>query len=309
MNLELAEQNVQTKSAGLAIPVCPLCGSSNGKSMFTQRGHTLIACDVCELFFIYPYPRDIDHHHEAVSDYAYEELEVLGIQRQYQNEILFYTRFFDLVDKECSDASVILDVGCGCGHLLERLASHRNLHRAGIELNRERAAMARKVARCEIFEVPIEDFRSPTHFDVVILMNVFSHVPAIDRLFEKLRSILTERGRVILKTSEMKDDVRESAVSDWAFPDHIHFLGMKTLEYICRRHGFQIQTHLRNPLSKERFAPYTWKMKGRSAFRNVIKGSVVRVPFALPALARYYDLVHKQSMYSSFMVLRASHQT
>ena len=110
------------------------------------------------------------------------------------------------------EATSILDVGCGCGHLLERLAVHPDLYRVGIELNRERAALARRVAGCEVSDVAIEDFPETRRFDVITLINVFSHIPGIDKLFVKLRALLTDNGKIVLKTGEMRNDVRKGAI-------------------------------------------------------------------------------------------------
>ncbi|MFC1528299.1 hypothetical protein ACFL5B_00160, partial [Candidatus Latescibacterota bacterium] len=62
-------------------------------------------------------------------------------------------------------------------------------------------------------------------------------------------------------------------------------------------------THDRKPLSQELFSPHTWKSPGRSAFRNTIKRIVVHTPFALAALARYYNMTHGTRIYSSFISL------
>jgi SAM-dependent methyltransferase len=298
-------QSVSSTATDLKLAMCPLCGSQNSKALFTQRMHTLMHCEGCDLSFIHPYPKEVQRHYEAVSDYAYDDLEVVQCATQYNNEKLFYARYFDLIHRECAGASSILDVGCGCGHLLERLAQYPQLARAGIELNHERAGFARKAARCEVFEVPIEEFAGTRRFDVVTLINVISHIPNIAQLFEKLRCLLAERGKLILKTGEVKGNVKRSAIFDWEFPDHLQFLGWRTLEYVSRAYGFQVEKHLRVPLSTERFAHSTWSMKGRSGIRNAIKGGVARVPFALPLLAACYDAVHKGSVSSSFIVLRA----
>ena len=94
-----------------------------------------------------------------------------------------------------------------------------DLYRAGVELNRQRAAQARRVAHCEVFDLPIEDFPTTRRFDVITLINVFSHIPGIDRLFEKLRLLLNDNGKIILRTGEMRKDVRKSAIFDWEIPD------------------------------------------------------------------------------------------
>jgi hypothetical protein len=47
-------------------------------------------------------------------------------------------------------------------------------------------------------------------------------------------------------------------------------------------------------------------MKGRSVVRNRIKSIVTRISFALPLMEQCYDLVHRSSVFSSFIVLRAA---
>ena len=289
----------------LNVAVCPLCSSHNGLPLFTQSAYTLVHCEECDLSFIHPYPKDAKQHHETVAEYDYAEMEVVRCATQYKNEKLFYHRYFDLIDEECRDAKSVLDLGCGCGHLLERLAIHPQLKRAGIELNRERAAFARKAARCEIFQTPIEELEGDRRFDVIAMINVISHVPNIGDFFERLRRLLTERGRVIIKTGEVKREVKRSAIFDWEFPDHLQFLGWRTLDYICAKNGFRVRKHLRTPLARERFAATTWRMQGRSGLRNALKGGVARVPFALTFLASCYDALHRGSISSSYIVLEA----
>ncbi len=294
------------KVAARVSPVCPLCGSSQARALFAQRGYRLMTCGVCELFFIDPYPKDIDRQHEVVQTHAYEDFELLETAKHYEYEVNFYRNYFALIQQECVEARSILDVGCGCGRLLERLAVRPDLYRAGVELNRQRAAHARRVARCEVFDLPIEDFPETRRFDVITLINVFSHIPGIDRLFEKLRLLLNDNGKIVLRTGEMRKDVRKSAIFDWEIPDHLQFLGLNTLELLAQKHGFAIQLRRRTALSKELFAPETWRMKGRSVVRNRIKSIVARISFALPLMEQCYDLVHRSSVFSSFIVLRVA---
>jgi len=298
-------QGVSSALADVNVAVCPLCASQNVSPLFVQGAYTLTHCGDCDLSFIHPYPKDAKRHHSVVAEYDYAEMEVVRCATQYKNEKLFYERYFALIDAECREAASVLDVGCGCGHLLERLSIHPQLDRTGIELNRERAAFARKVARCDIFESSIEELRGERRFDVISLINVISHVPDFGNFFEKLRRLLAERGRVIIKTGEMKPDVKRSAIFDWEFPDHLQFLGWRTMDYICAKSGFRVRKHLRTTLAKERFAATTWRMQGRSRLRNAVKAGVSRVPLALTFLASCYGAVHRESISSSFIVLEA----
>lgn len=259
-------------------------------------------CQTCELFFVHPYPESANGHHEIVSSYAYENLEILDARRHYDGEVAFYRDYFPLIDRECDGAASFLDVGCGTGHLLERL-SRPGLYRAGIELNRERAILAREIAKCDIFEVPLEKLAAGRSFDVITMVNVFSHIPAPRDFLPKVRSLLSPQGKLIIKTGEVSNRVKKRVVHDWGIPDHLQFLGLGTLEYLCKTYGFRIESRRRVPLSHEMFAPSAWRTDGRSALRNVIKAIVVRTPLALPLLARCYEAVHHKSVWSSFIVL------
>jgi hypothetical protein len=106
----------------------------------------------------------------------------------------------------------------------------------------------------------------------------------------------------------MKRDVKKSAIFDWEFPDHLQFLGSRTIDYISAKSGFRVRRHLRVPLARERFAASTWRMQGRSGLRNALKTGVARVPFALTLLATCYNAVHGASISSSFIVLEAEQQ-
>jgi len=284
-------------------PVCPLCNMLNNEERFSERGYKVFVCNVCGLFFINPYPSKNENVRDRVGEYNYDNLEIPDSQKQRHNEVEYYKRYFPLIGQECENADSVLDVGCGTGYLLERLSIYPNLFRAGIELNTARAEIAKKVSGCEIHQIPIEEFPNDKKFDVIIMINVFSHIPHFDSLYQSIRLLLKENGKIILKTGELHNDVRKRDIFDWGIPDHVHFLGLNTIDFICRKYKFKICKHVRIPLSEELFLPSTWKLRGRSAFRNRIKGIVAYTPFALPFIAKLYDITHEKRIYSSFIVL------
>ncbi|MGB3479114.1 MAG: methyltransferase domain-containing protein [bacterium] len=288
----------------MKIPICPLCKSQDNKLFFSERGYDLFACNVCELFFIDPYPTASDQVYNHVSNYSYDEIEILDSKKRYCAETLYYKKYMPLIAAECNGVTSILDVGCGSGYLLKQLGIlYPDTLRFGIELNKARAEMARKVSGCEIFQKPIEEISNHTKFDVITMINVLSHIPSFDTLFRSVQSLLQNNGKLILKVGEMKKDVKKNSVFDWEIPDHLHFLGFNTIDYICSKYNFKIRKHLRLPYSKELFSADRWRSPGRSAFRNAIKKVVVHMPFALSILGAFYDLIYGRKMYSSFIVL------
>lgn len=287
----------------IQLPACPLCKQQDNAKCFEERGYSLLACNNCELFFISPYPVDIHQVHTLVSSYDYPEIKIISPERKYRSEVQFYGKYFPLIMRECQDAKSILDVGCGTGHFLERLSARPDLFRVGIELNSERADFARRTAGCEIHQIPIEKFSTERRFDVITMINVLSHIPDFDALFHSIRTLLSESGKLILKVGEMKRTIRKGDLFDWGIPDHLHFLGLRTVEFICSKYNFRISEHYRVPLSTDLFSADRWKAPGRSILRDSVKLVIAHIPMALPILAQVYDLTHGRRIYSSLIIL------
>ena len=218
----------------------------------------------------------------------------------YAAEVGFYRDYFGPISEQVNGASSFLDVGCGTGRLLELFVG-RNLYRAGIELNHSRAEFARSVAKCEIFEQPIEEF-SGQRFDAIGLINVLSHIPSLAGLFVKLKSLLSDHGKLIIKTGELQSHVKKAALHDWGIPDHLQFLGADTAAFIAQNYGLHLQICKRIPLSEEIFSLDTWTAKGRNPLRNAVKSAAVHLPGALRVMRSCYEFIHHESVMSSFLV-------
>ncbi|MCX6641124.1 MAG: class I SAM-dependent methyltransferase [bacterium] len=284
-------------------PSCPLCGGGEYKPIFEMNRHTLVQCQQCELFFINPYPKsDEEAYQRSLSDNPKGDKSIDSASK-YRGEVLFYQTYYPLIANECRGAKSILDIGCGSGYLLERLKEFPNLKRVGIELSEERTKWAQKVAECEILPVPIEDFKTADKFDVITIVNVFGFIRSLDDLFAALRNILNKDGRLILKVGELHSNVQKNDAYSWDLPDHKHFLGLTTIDYICKKYRFQKLIHQRRPYADELFSPEKWKAPGRSGFRNKIKRIVSSIPFALPLISRWYRLQHGERVLTSFVVL------
>jgi SAM-dependent methyltransferase len=283
-------------------PTCPLCGNRRHDLCFSQNGSTLLACKECDLFFIDPYPEEGDVH-AKVSEERCDNTELIDAERHYKAATSGYETCFPYIESLCADARSVLDVGCGTGRLLELLGKRPDLHRVGIELNADRAEFARRVAGCPIHQVPVEDFEYPSRFDAITLINVLSHIPRFDSLFPALRRLLADDGKLILKTGEMEKGVKKDAAFDWCLGDHVHFLGMSTIDRIGDKYGLEIVHHQRRPLSESLFSRSRWNAPGRSSARNAVKRAVAATPFALPVLRRLYEMRHGRRVYSSLIVM------
>lgn len=282
---------------------CPLCGASNAAATFRDNGCSVRMCRTCELFFVDPYPTPA-RQRARVSSGEPSEIEILDCSRRYEGERLYYDRHFDLIAEECAGAESVLDIGCGTGHLLERLCRNPSLYRVGIELNAEAARFARRVSGCPILEIPFEEFRSERQFDVITMINVFSHVPAFDAMFASVRAALRANGKLVLRTSEMAGSVSRWNQLHWGVPDDLHFLGLRTLDFICDKYGLAIVRHVRTPFEYELFLPSRWRQMGRSPAVNLLKQTSLHLPGLLAAAQRAYAAVLGNRLFVSFIVLK-----
>jgi len=286
-------------------PVCPLCENREHEFCFSDSGYDLLACTQCGLFFIDPYPK-AGAVRERVSRWKPAQSSHVTPERHYRASLDGYSRHFPFIQGECQGAKSVLDVGCGTGRLLELLGQESAIHRVGIELNADRAAFARSLLDCEVFQVPVEEFQYPSRFDVITMVNVLSHVPRFDRLFSSIRSLLTDNGKLIIRTGELEPGIKRRACSNWGIPGHMHVLGVNTAEFIADKFGFDVVRHARQPLSVNRFSRGKWKAPGRTPLEGLLKQAVVMTPFALPLLRRTYDALYGKRIHSSFLVMSPS---
>jgi SAM-dependent methyltransferase len=285
-----------------ANPRCPLCGSGKTRNAFKDGGCALRVCSECELFFTHPYPES-RRQHEMVHAGEYPEIEILDCERRYLGEQLYYDRHFTCIEEECAGARSLLDVGCGTGHLLERLSTRPGLRCAGIELNLRAAQFARHVSGCDVYETSFEDFKCDRQFDVITMINVLSHIPSFDGMFRSLRGALRPGGKVILRTSEMSARVSRWNQLHWGIPDDLHFLGLGTLDFLCAKYGLAVIRHIRAPFEEELFLMSRWRQVGRNPYVNLIKAAGVRIPGILPVMKWLYTATLGHRLFVSFIVL------
>ena len=293
---------IVNEASEVGVQACPLCGSRRSEVAFRDNGCSLRACRNCELFFVDPYPTTVQGHMRVLFNLQ-DDIQILDCASRYRGERLYYDRHFDSIARECEGATSILDVGCGTGHLLERLSQWRGLYCTGIELNPRAAAFARRISRCDIFETPLEEFRIDRQFDVITMINVFSHVPSFDGMFASLLLALRPGGKLILRTSEMGSNVSRWNQAHWGIPDDLHFMGLRTLHFICARYGFAVVRHERIPFEDELFRRSRWQQMGRSRALNVAKRAALRLPGFLRVARHAYTARLGKRLFVSLIVL------
>jgi len=269
------------------MPVCDCCGSDAWQPLFAENGITLGKCAQCDLHSIEDIPEPEARMTEMEEGhYASGSLEILDANRQIVAERVLTDRFQTFVDlaRRHVDGGHWLDIGCGAG-LLIALAQRAGFTGEGIELNADRRRAAATQTRAKIHGVPVEAVGYPDDsFDVISMINVFSHLTSPAETLTELHRILKPGGVLVMATGEMTEGVQKSHMLNWNLGDHLHFLGDRTLDRYSERVGFAVLERQRNWLPDEMFSREWLRMKGRSAKKNAIKTAIRVTPGGLALL-------------------------
>ena len=88
----------------------------------------------------------------------------------------------------------VLEVGCGAGHLVKRLAA-RGIDVVGIDANPNAAEVAgtERVKTMRAEELEFAD----SSFDAIVSIHAIEHIPALEAAFAEMARVLRPRGRAL----------------------------------------------------------------------------------------------------------------
>lgn len=266
--------------------ICDCCGSQRWEPLFEENGIRLGKCPDCDLHSIEDIPEPEARMTEMEAGHYAGSLKVLDAQRQIVAEQVLTDQFQTFVDlaSRHKDGGHWLDIGCGAG-LLIALAQQAGFTAEGIELNGDRRVAAAHQTGALIHGVPVETVGFPDDsFDVISLINVFSHLTAPGTTLRELRRILKPGGVLVMATGEMLDGVAKNHMHNWNLGDHLYFLGDRTMERYATQIGFDVLERERKWLPDEMYSRNWLRSKGRSAKNNAVKNVIRFTPGGLALL-------------------------
>jgi SAM-dependent methyltransferase len=264
---------------------CDCCGSDEWHELFVENGVHLGQCPQCDLLSVADVPERGRRMTELEQGHYAGANKVLDAGKQIAAERVIERRFRAYVDlaQRYVTGGRWLDIGCGAGTLLG-LAQRAGYTGEGIELTADRRAVAAEATGRPIHGEPVEELAYPDDsFDVISMINVFSHLTSPAATLAELRRILKPGGVLVLATGEMTDGVEKSHMVNWNLGDHLYFLGDRTMACYGHKLGFEIAHHDRAWLPDELYTRDWLRLKGRSALRNAAKTAVLRTPGVFPA--------------------------
>jgi SAM-dependent methyltransferase len=263
---------------------CDCCGASGWAELFAENGIRLGQCPECDLLSIADIPPSGIRMTEIEEGHYAGAKQVLGAHKQAGAERVLERRFQEYVDLagRFVPAGRWLDIGCGAGLLLT-LAQRAGYTGEGIELTAARRQVATELTGMTIHGAPVEALNLPDKsFDVISLINVFSHLTSPTRTFQELHRILAPGGVLIVATGEMTAGVRKSHMHNWNLGDHLFFLGDRTMDRYAEKAGFDVAHHDRWWLPEHMYTKDWLRARGRSPLKNAVKSAILHMPGAFP---------------------------
>lgn len=223
---------------------CPFCGVLDQESVASENGYQLARCRACRLLFVSPRPA-LESIDEAARTglHATERGRLKVVGRFEPRKVEFYRdRALALFGGDAllgKDLSW-LDIGTGYGELVQAIGGivADRTRVMGLEpcVPKQRSAVERglDVRNCSLADLD-------STFDVVSMINVFSHIPDPREFLGSVARLVSPGGSLMLVTGNGADIPVEALPRPLDLPDHLIFAGRQHLESMLGDAGFRVQ--------------------------------------------------------------------
>lgn len=227
--------------------ICYNCNSSESQLFLEENGFNLVKCDGCGILYINNPPTGGEIE-VATTTGIHDGEKQLDVNVRYRKSAdrLYRKVLPKLFPDGFSDINTWLDVGCGYGEFLETL---QNYSRDSVELfGSEPNIIKQQAAQKMGMNVSYYDLdEHDTKYDVVSLLNVYSHLPNPFDFIKSLRNVVSPGGFLLIQTGDITSVTRESLIKPAGLPDHLSFATESALISMLDRVGFDIESVVKIP--------------------------------------------------------------
>jgi SAM-dependent methyltransferase len=226
---------------------CYHCGSDQRTFYATENGFSLMKCSICGLLYVAERPDDVEIS-QAHQQGLHRGQEVLTVTGQFMEQKIqdYLGILADLFEGEASRAQTWLDVGCGHGEFVAAVQaySQQKILVIGSEPNQYKQQSARdRGLNVTYFDLGTH----PETYDVISLLNVYSHLPNPPEFFTMLKRCLNPGGELIIETGDTADFSAKEHHRPFSLPDHLSFASEKIVVSLLEQLNFEILTIRKYP--------------------------------------------------------------
>ena len=234
----------------MKIATCYYCGSGQNTFYAEENGFSLVKCDSCGLLFMENRPEDDDilKAHKQGKHPGVKELDVTG--RFNPKKISQYIEALeDIYKGDIDSKKTWLDIGCGHGEFMVAVEKYSSgkITVIGNEPNISKQESARKKGlNVGYFDIAAHEGK----YDVISILNVYSHLPDPPAFIHKLKKLLNPDGELILQTGDTANLSAEVHYRPFYLPGHLSFASESIVIGILERLNFEILSVKKYPFMR-----------------------------------------------------------
>jgi len=138
----------------------------------------------------------------------------------------------------------ILDVGCGSGKLLKKLAilGFTNLYGVDLFIEKDIVLKSPNLKEIKIFKGTLFDIQET--FDIIMLNHSFEHMLEQEDVLIRIRAILNETGTCIIKIPTSSSYAWKTFRENWFgldAPRHLFLHSINSINKLCQKCGLKIE--------------------------------------------------------------------
>ena len=251
---------------------CPYCGAEERRLWAEENGFKAFRCAVCRFVYVSPRPADGEISEAAKTGlHEVEEGQMEVIGHFHRSKVrMFEQRLPELFESDMLRRPGLswLDIGAGFGELVLALRSFAaaDAHIEGIEPCLPKVEKARSKG-ATVNDTPLEQLER--QYDVISLINVFSHLPDPGAFLRDLKRLLKPEGELLLVTGNGADIGAEEYPRPYYLPDHLVFAGEEHLKGILEKTDFHV-------IRMNRYRDFLPEPKAIVVAKNVVKMAIGR---------------------------------
>lgn len=217
---------------------CICCGGGNSKIFLSD----LLRCSSCG-------------HVRAKFDLnSLNSKDIYSLDYFQQGEYVDYIKDRDCFEKnflkriksirQYRDAGNLLEIGSASGFFLNMARQYFTT--TGYEVCESMANYARSNFALDIKSVDfLEDSVAVNHYDMVVMWDCIEHLVRPDQFFQKIHSVLKNKGVVALTTGDINSAVAKMQGRQWRLihpPSHVHYFTQESICTFLKNQGFEVMS-------------------------------------------------------------------
>lgn len=233
------------------LTACPVCDGADFEAFLTTRDHfltgeefSIVQCVNCRFLMTQPRPAEnalssYYHSEEYISHSNTDKGLVSRLYKIVRNHSL--DKKVELL-KKFKPAGKVLDIGCGTGHYLDRLAQH-GFEPSGVEPEPAAREFAIREFKLNVWPDLFELNGAKGEYDAITLWHVLEHVYHLNNYMSEIKRLLSSDGMLIIAVPNPESYDAMVYEKHWAaydLPRHLYHFTRETMHEFATKHQFDL---------------------------------------------------------------------